>query len=421
MATTPEAVRPWHEMPPEAAAVLRPVLPDLAREIIAAIRVEVPAYARPLEGPFGRGLVVGVEEALRQFVDGIEDGGAMLRARVYVDLGRGELRAGRSLDVLLAAYRVGARLAWRRFSAAGIAAGLEPQTLYLLAESIFAYIDELSAKSAEGYAREQSAMAGEQRALDQRLARLLLRDPPSDPLDVEEAARAARWHLPESLAVLVLDESDAVRVAPRLPADAIAETYGDLVCVLVPDPRHPNRRAQLRQAVGLRRAALGPAVPWQEAAASLARARATLKLVHDGVVAREGLVDASEHTAVLLLHSDRRLLQELVRARLAPLAELSERSRERLTETLAAWLSCQGRLQSVADRLHVHQQTVRYRMGQLRELFGEDLDDAQRRFELELALRAQGTLSDERPGTDRGSANRGPAPGAHPLPSRRRA
>ena len=78
-----------------------------------------------------------------------------------MNLGRGEMRAGRSLDALLAAYRLGARVAWRRLAAAGEAAGLEPRTLYLLAESIFAYIDELSGESIEGYAMEQAAAAGE--------------------------------------------------------------------------------------------------------------------------------------------------------------------------------------------------------------------------------------------------------------------
>ena len=34
--------------------------------------------------------------------------------RIYVALGRGEVRAGRSLEALLAAYRIGARVAWRR-------------------------------------------------------------------------------------------------------------------------------------------------------------------------------------------------------------------------------------------------------------------------------------------------------------------
>jgi DNA-binding PucR family transcriptional regulator len=43
----------------------------------------------------------------------------------------------------------------------------------------------------------------------------------------------------------------------------------------------------------------------------------------------------------------------------------------------------------VAERLHVHPQTVRYRVAQLRELFGERLDDPDARFELALALRSE--------------------------------
>ena len=44
-------------------------------------------------------------------------------------------------------------------------------------------------------------------------------------------------------------------------------------------------------------------------------------------------------------------------------------------ETLRAWLLCRGRREEVAGLLHVHPQTVRYRVGQLRELYGERLDD----------------------------------------------
>ena len=42
----------------------------------------------------------------------------------------------------------------------------------------------------------------------------------------------------------------------------------------------------------------------------------------------------------------------------------------------------------MAGELDVHPQTVRYRLKQLRELFGERLEDPEARFELSLALRA---------------------------------
>jgi DNA-binding PucR family transcriptional regulator len=74
---------------------------------------------------------------------------------------------------------------------------------------------------------------------------------------------------------------------------------------------------------------------------------------------------------------------------LAPLQEESESSRERLEETLLAWLALEGARARVADSLSVHPQTVRYRLARLRELFGPVLDDPDARFELELVLRAR--------------------------------
>src|SRR3954463_12389328 len=109
------ASEPWRDLPPELADVIEPELPAATEEIMATIAREVPEYARPLEGSFGRGLQTGVTEALRQFVALIRDpdAGREQGREVYVALGRGELRQGRTLDSLQSAYRVGARVAWR--------------------------------------------------------------------------------------------------------------------------------------------------------------------------------------------------------------------------------------------------------------------------------------------------------------------
>jgi DNA-binding PucR family transcriptional regulator len=66
----------------------------------------------------------------------------------------------------------------------------------------------------------------------------------------------------------------------------------------------------------------------------------------------------------------------------------SSRPRARLLrETLAAWLEHPGRPREIARVLHLHHQTVRYRIARLRERFGDALDDPDARFELALALR----------------------------------
>jgi hypothetical protein len=376
--------QPWHELPPEIVRVLRPRVGEVADEIIEAVRT-VPAYARPIEGPFGQGVRAGVQEALRHFLDEIEASGPVARREVYRALGRGEMRAGRSLDSLLSAYRVGARVAWRRFSAIGVEAGFEPDTLYLLAESLFAYIDVLSSESAEGHALEQSAAAGEAQLRRRRLVQVLVREPPSDPSAVEAAAAEAGWQLPRTIAVLAIAGSRRQAAAAHLPPETIAETIGELSCAVIPDPDGPGRLALIERAVldAGASAGLGTTVGWMEAALSFARARASLSL-SDG---SPGLIRAHEHAGELLLRSDPRLAEELAGARLAPLHELPPGARGRLTETLRVWLAEQGRLGPVAARLGVHPQTARYRVGRLRDLLGGALDDPEERFWLQVALR----------------------------------
>ncbi len=340
------ADQPWHQLPPELPQVFRPRLPDLADAIIDAVRT-VPAYARPLEGPFGAGIRAGVEEALRHFLAEIEASRPVARADVYRELGRGEMRAGRSLESLLSAYRAGARVAWRRFAELGTDAGLEPQTLYLLAESIFAYIDVLSAESAEGHALEQSAAAGEAQLRRRRLVRVLVRDPPADPETVAAVATEAGWSLPRSLAAMAITGPRRDAAMWRLPADAITETIGEVGCAMIPDPDGPGRLAALKRAVAEAGAlaGLGTTVGWEEAAVSFARARAALELADGAPV----LIVAREHAGELLLRSEPRLAAELADERLAPLHGLPAGSRVRLTDTLRAWLAEQGRLGPVAQ------------------------------------------------------------------------
>jgi hypothetical protein len=385
--------RSFEAFPPAAADVLRPVLPGVADEIIATIAREVPDYERAMEGMFGDIVRLGVEVALGRFVDGVEDPAAQ---DTYVNLGRGEFHAGRTLDALLAAYRVGARVAWRRFVEAGVAGGLAPEDLYRIGEAMFEYIDELSAESAEGYSLEQMAEAGERRRLRRRLITLLAADPAPPEEDVRAAAAEAGWELPRELAALVVDsdgedpEDAAERLARALGHGVVAAALEGAPCAIVPDPGAPGRRRQLANAVRGRPAALGPAVPWRRAGRSVRRAIATQRLAAAGRLPANRLLRAEDHLGALVLTADVELADELAAHRLAPLDALPARTAGRLADTLRAWLDRPGQVQAVAATIGVHPQTVRYRMRQLRELFGPRLDDPEGRFELGLALRARG-------------------------------
>ena len=119
-----------------------------------------------------------------------------------------------------------------------------------------------------------------------------------------------------------------------------------------------------------------------EAARSFRLAAAALALARDEPV----VVD--EHRVELLWRAEPALVAELAAERLAPLTGETAGSRTRLSATLLAWLRHDGAVVAAAEELGVHPQTVRYRLGRLRELFGHALDEPDARFELELVLRA---------------------------------
>ncbi|UJA20769.1 helix-turn-helix domain-containing protein [Thermoleophilia bacterium SCSIO 60948] len=389
----------WSGFDPAVAAKLDTDLPGLADEIVAAV-TELPAYSRPLTGEFGRVLRTGVEVALRRFVDGIARGDADALGpsrQVYLDLGRFEFEAGRPLDLLLRAYRLGARIAWRRLAERGPGLGLEPEVLYRLAESVFAYIDELSAVSVEGYSQARDVAAGTQQVARGRLIAMLVSDPQPEPSRVTAEAERAGWELPRLLAVICSERAaEATRVAARLGPGVIGAEFDGRGCLLVGDPERPGLLGQARVALDGISSAIGPAVAWRDAPRSYRRASQALRIASRRQGPDRGLEIAERMLIPILLASEPELGNELIASRLGPIAEMSARSRRGMPETLASWLANGGDIARVADELEVHPQTVRYRMRKLRDAFGDSLDDPEARFELQLALRFETEASEDR-------------------------
>lgn len=380
---------PWRGLPASAADVIEPELGAITAEIIETIAREVPEYARPLEGRFGRGVRTGVDAALLQFVALIRDPDSdrELAREVYVQLGRGEQRQGRTLDSLLAAYRVGARVAWRRIAAAGRRAELEAEPLTLLAEAIFAYIDEISADSVDGFAAAQAEVEDVRRRHRRELARLLISGEPTEPADLAAASRAASWRLPARLAVAACAEEELGSLTRRLPPECIATVFDSSGCVLLPDPEGPGRMEALALAATKGTVALGPSGPPAAAAESWALARTTLAAAASGAIPTTGLLRAEDRLPDLLLFEAAPLTARIAARRLAPFAPLTEKAAARMRETALAHVRHNGNAVAMAAEMHVHPQTARYRIARLRELLGDQLDDPDARFELELALR----------------------------------
>lgn len=387
-------IQPTEDAPrlPEAAlARLAQQLPAVAERCVAEIVAQVPGYANALGGDFGPRIAKEVEHALAGFLrlaKGLQGSDPSRPMQPALDaafvLGQGEARSGRPMDALLGAYRVGARVAWRELSTGIVAAGVDAATIARFAELVFAYIDGLSAASVAGHAEELAAEGRVRERRRERLAHELLAGRERE--GIATLAARAQWQLPDTLtAILLPHERVSVLTAAfgtsclRLADEA---TEQSLAVVLVPDAHGPSRRRLLRTLSGMH-AYVGPAKPWPAVAASHARAQRALDLRLGGPI---WPVDTDRHLAELILHADRSAWTDLREQALMPLAGLSSATAERLGDTLRSWLLHQGHRDAVAQELHVHPQTVRYRMTQIRELFGDRLGDPQEVLRIIIAL-----------------------------------
>ncbi len=374
---------------------LQAVLPRMAERTVAAVTVEVPSYADAFSGRMGQNIENAVQMALGAFLRlAIRTEGTDAETQLSpaldgaYELGRGEARNGRSVDALLAAYRVGARVAWRELSSTAVDAGLPAAGIARFAELVFAFIDELSASSVTGHADELATTGRVRERYLERLGQNLVAGEAVETL--QSSAEEADWLPPKSLTAVLLPAAQirglasgfgpsTLQLSEDLPGVDPAES---LALLFVPDMGGPLRSQLLRTLKG-RRAWVGPARPWTQARTSYRRAVQSRELA---IASGTEVVDADEHLVELVLGADRAAADDLRRRALEPLSQLRASTAERLTETLRSWLLHQGQRDAVAADLFVHAQTVRYRMTQLRELYGDTLKDPNVILELTVAL-----------------------------------
>ena len=89
---------------------------------------------------------------------------------------------------------------------------------------------------------------------------------------------------------------------------------------------------------------------------------------------------------LLVAIRDRSLLDRFVQTTLGPLLQHDHGHHAALTPTLEAWTQANGNLVAAAQRLNVHRNTLNYRMQQIQTLTGLDLNDAQHRLNIAIAL-----------------------------------
>ncbi|MGW5410159.1 PucR family transcriptional regulator [Actinomadura geliboluensis] len=387
--TSTAADIPLAALPAEVASPMLPHLEAAAVEMVEEIQGLVPEYARPPESRYGRRMRWAVEETVRQFVDAIGRPGMEWEkvTGIFEEIGAYEARKGRSLDGLQTAIRVSGQVACRRFIKDARRLDWSLDTLGQITESLFVFLERIAGAAGQGYARAQGELAGERERFRRRLRDLLVMDPPASAEAIEEVARSAGWPVPRTLAaVAVAVRPDADGAVPVLPPPFLADWDAAEPYLICPDPDGPGRDRMPAALKGTLSAAIGPAVPPARAAMSLRWARRGLALVERGVLPGKEPLRCLDHLPSLVAAQSEELLDLALDGRLAPLMELPPHRRDALSRTLLTYMECRDNAVAAAERLLVHEQTVRYRIRRLEETLGGVMLDPDRRIELLLLL-----------------------------------
>jgi len=341
--------------------------------------------------------------------------------RRVAQLGILQARSSQSVEPILAAYRMAARVAWDEILRAWRGQpDATPEAIMLVANYVFAALDQVAAEVTKTYlhAREQHMQRGTR--AHARLFHSLISDNFDSELELQRQALAINTPLSATgyvaiVCKLVLGNRDGERGGQALAevAESLEIRRGSLV--LATDPSTlavlwPAESAadvesarqfvlDLQEQVGLRARQLG------------ARVRAGVGGYHPGLhgAARsyleaqqafeagrklrpESIVHGHDEVITHLVLAQNPLLAErFVAHSLGPLMNPKVRNREQLLETLEAYLA-KGSVKDAASTLGLHRHTVLYRLEKLKELLGGDLDVPANRLRLQLALDLQKLL-----------------------------
>lgn len=360
-------------------------LPSVLTEVAQQLAAEHPGYARFVDSEFSN-VLAGAEAFIERLFCAAAQGhharpGFVTEAEraLFVTIGRAHYGQHQDVDALLAAYRIGAGVVWRHVADVALRHRLPSSHFAGLASAVFAAVEELSAASREGYLDAESDRQHSIRRHRDELLALLLAEAPG-PWAVRAVAARVDWPVPEHAAAVLVDPGRGA--GDRLASVLDGVLWNEDVAV-VPEPDLPGRLQHLGRVLRGCAAVIGTTVPVERVHESAELAGLAARLRDQRILDGDPLV-VDDHLDTLIVHRDEHLLEALRARLLGPVLDLPDPSAGRLLGTLGSWLLHMGNGRAVADDLHVHPQTVRYRLGRLRELL--DLDTPHRRAAMLLAL-----------------------------------
>jgi len=374
----------------DLSRALLPRVDDFAHRMAERIRAQEPLYAA--------GLAVTPEElraSCREnllYVFGRLAGDPNVGIEAPRATGARRAESGVPLSAVLQAFRIGGRLVWELLVEH---ADHEAQDTLLRCDAdVWAVSDDLAEAAADAF---HGASADRARH-DSQLRSALL----NSLLDGKLGDGARLW---ESAALLKLPQQGTfVVVAAECPApgeealprieellrrhDVVsawrldAELHEGLVTLR---PRFDIERLCTELAsVALQRVGVSETYSDLDTTASALR-QARLACAA-GTPQTRSLVRFDEQPVAVLLVSSPDASESVARRILGPVLDLPDDDRAVIIDTVRAWLADAGSSSTTAARLHVHRNTVRYRMRRLEELTGRSLAKPLDLAELHVAL-----------------------------------
>ncbi len=385
----------------------------MARAVVAVVRWDSSTGVPPQPSAIAKACEAGLDLFLATAREARPATPEELRR--VAQLGILQARSSQSVEPILAAYRIAARVAWDAILRAWRGQPeATPEAIMVTANYVFAALDQVAAEVTKTYlnAREHHMQRGTRARA--RLFHALISDNFDSELELQKQALALNMPIAptgyiatvcklivgnregarggEALAEVaasldlpreaIYHATDPATLVALWPAETAAGADGarDLVGKLQAEAvrRSGTARARIRAGIGGYYPGLrGISRSYLEAQLAIEAGR---KLRPDAVVHRH-----DEVIPYLLLTQSPLLAERFVRHSLGRLLDPSTRNREQLLETLNAYLFC-GSVKEAAATLKLHRHTVLYRLDRLRELLGANLDVPETRYRLQLAL-----------------------------------
>ena len=365
----------------------------MARAIVAVIHWDASTGQPPRREAIQRACEAGIDLFLATARDARPATPRELRE--VAQLGILQARSSQSVEPVLAAYRIAARVAWNEILRAWRDhPDASPEALVVTANYVFAALDQVAAQVTRTYvhAREQHMLRGTRART--RLLHSLISDTFDNELAIQKQALAINVQLATGYQALVIKGDDDVQDLLsdlRLPARALADMTDPHTLVVLWPSEGPDVEERARAMLaGLRqdgrarvRGALGGGHPGLRGIS-----RSYLEAQQAVEIGRRLRPDALLHhhdeiAPYLLLAQNPLVAERYVQHVLGRLLEADPRGA--LLETLEAVLARET-VKEAAAALRLHRHTVLYRMEKLQELLGGDLDEPVLRQRLRLAL-----------------------------------